>query len=166
MIDKDEHIKEVYAYFGLAMYMAQVLEHGIVNASVYLELLPKTKGKWSPEEFETYMDTEFEKTLGRLIGKLRTLTAIDDDLENLLTITLKKRNWLAHHYFRERAEEFLSPSGRDSMITELGQCRDLFQTTDRKLDAVITPLMKRLGLTDEIVEEHLKKMKERANSDL
>ena len=112
------------------------------------------------------MDTEFEKTLGRLIGKLRTLTAIDDDLENLLTITLKKRNWLAHHYFRERAEEFLSPSGRDSMITELGQCRDLFQTTDRKLDAVITPLMKRLGLTDEIVEEHLKKMKERANSDL
>ncbi len=32
----DEHIREVYAYFGLAVYCGQVREHGIVNAMVVL----------------------------------------------------------------------------------------------------------------------------------
>src|SRR5262245_66267755 len=27
----DEHVREVYAYFGLAVYCGQLLEHGIVN---------------------------------------------------------------------------------------------------------------------------------------
>jgi len=163
---EDDHVKEVYAHFGLAMYMAQVLEHGIVNAFVFLNLLPKTEGKWSPDEFEHYMNTEFEKTLGRLIGKLRTLTTIDNDFEDLLGNTLKKRNWLAHDYFRERAEEFMSSTGRNLMIKELQESRDLFKEADRQLDVIITPLMKKVGLTDEIVEEHLRKMKQRANSDL
>jgi hypothetical protein len=165
-MDKDEHIKEVYAYFGLSMYMAQVLEHGIVNAFVFLELMPKTKGKWTPDEFEAYMDGEFDKTLGRLIGKLRKLTTINNDMESLLTVTLKKRNWLAHHYFRDRAKEFMNSSGRDSMILELQQCRDLFKETDEKLEAVIMPLMKKVGITDEILREHLLKFKKKANADL
>lgn len=163
---EDDHVKEVYAHFGLAMYMAQVLEHGIVNAFVLLELLPKTKGKWTPDEVEYYMNTEFEKTLGRLIRKLRTLTTIGDDFENLLGRTLKKRNWLAHDFFRERAQEFMSATGRNLMIKELQESRDLFKDADRQLDFIITPLMKKVGLTDEIVEEHLRKMKEKANSDL
>ena len=32
MDNEDEHTKEVYARFGLAVYYAQVLEHGLVNA--------------------------------------------------------------------------------------------------------------------------------------
>lgn len=165
-MDKSEHIKEVYAHFGLAMYMAQVLEHGIVNAFIFLELLPKTKGKWSPDEFESYLDSEFDKTLGRLIGKLRKLTSIDNNLESLLDLALKKRNWLVHHYFRERAAELLSTSGRNSMILELLQSRDLFKETDEKLEAVITPLMNQVGLTTDKLEEHLKKFKEKAKADL
>jgi hypothetical protein len=165
-MDKDEQVKEVYANFGLSMYMAQVLEHGIVNAFIFLELLPKTKGKWTPDEFDAYMDGEFDKTLGRLIGKLRNLTTINNDLESLLTVALKKRNWLAHHYFRERAEECMSTSGRNSMIVELQRCRDLFKETDEKLEVVIKPLMKKLGMTDEILEENFKKFKEKANADL
>jgi len=27
----DEHVKTVYAHFGLALYLAQVLEHGLAN---------------------------------------------------------------------------------------------------------------------------------------
>jgi hypothetical protein len=36
----DEHVKTVYAHFGLAVYLAQVLEHGLVNALVFVDLLP------------------------------------------------------------------------------------------------------------------------------
>ncbi|MDP1548243.1 MAG: hypothetical protein Q8L87_19690, partial [Anaerolineales bacterium] len=31
----DEQIKTVYAHFGLALYLAQVLEHGLANALIY-----------------------------------------------------------------------------------------------------------------------------------
>ena len=37
---ESEHIKEVYARFGLALYYAQVLEHAIVNALVVVDLIP------------------------------------------------------------------------------------------------------------------------------
>tara|TARA_R110001583_G_C5419106_1_gene387649 strand:- start:39 stop:200 length:162 start_codon:yes stop_codon:yes gene_type:complete len=40
-MDEGEHVKDVYAHFGLAMYLAQVLEHGIVNALVYTDLIPR-----------------------------------------------------------------------------------------------------------------------------
>jgi hypothetical protein len=33
--------KEVCAYYGAAMHMAQVLEHGIVNALFFLDFLPR-----------------------------------------------------------------------------------------------------------------------------
>lgn len=38
--DEYDHVKEVYARFGLAVYFAQVLEHGLVNALVILDLIP------------------------------------------------------------------------------------------------------------------------------
>ena len=120
-MDKDEHVKEVYAHFGLSMYLAQVLEHGIVNTFIFLELIPKTKGKWDVNRFDCYLNGEFGKTLGQLISKLRSLVTINADLEALLVSALEKRNWLAHHYFRERAAQFMSASGRDLMIQELQQ---------------------------------------------
>ena len=41
--DDGEHEKEVFARFGLAMYRAQVLEHGIVNALAVLDLIPSRR---------------------------------------------------------------------------------------------------------------------------
>lgn len=35
--------KEVCAYYGAAMHMAQVLEHGIVNAIFFLDFLPSNE---------------------------------------------------------------------------------------------------------------------------
>ena len=37
----DEQTRDVYAHYGLAMYLAQTLEHGIVNALVILRLPEK-----------------------------------------------------------------------------------------------------------------------------
>lgn len=49
-MDDGEHIKEVYAYFGLAIYLAQVLEHGIVNALVCADLVPRRAGQVTSNE--------------------------------------------------------------------------------------------------------------------
>jgi len=165
---EDEHVKTVYARFGLAMYLAQVLEHGLANALMSAELLPRRAGKPVPRkqweaEFNAFMDQQFQQTLGRLIRALKSATSVPSDLEGLLTEALEKRNFLAHHYFRERAEAFMSREGRDKMIEELQRAQKLFDDADARLTEVAKPLRERYGLTDERLrpfeEEYLKSFK-------
>ncbi len=151
---KDERVKTVYAHFGLALYLAQVLEHSLANALMYAELLPRRAGKpvsrkqWRAE-FDGFMNQQFERTLGRLIRGLGKATTVSTNLECLLTDALKTRNFLAHHFFRERAESFMSRDGRDRMIEELEQAQKLFEVADERLTEVAKPLRERYGLTDE-----------------
>ncbi|NWF74715.1 MAG: hypothetical protein HXY51_16990 [Nitrospirae bacterium] len=152
--ERDDHVKSVYAQFGLALYLAQVLEHGLANALIAAELLPRRAGKPVPREqweaeFDVFMDQQFQQTLGRLIRALRAASPVPSDLEALLARALEKRNFLSHYYFRERAEMFMSRKGRDQMIDELQQAGKLFETADERLTEVAKPLREKYGLTDE-----------------
>lgn len=150
----DEHVKNVYAHFGLALYLAQVLEHGLANALMCAELLPLRGGKPVPRgeweaEFDAFMEQQFEQTLGRLIRDLSSATMVPVELEGLLSKALTTRNFLAHHFFRERAEAFMSKDGREAMIRELQSAQELFETADEKLTSIVKPLREKYGLTDE-----------------
>lgn len=164
----DAHVKTVYAHFGLALYLAQVLEHGLANALMCTELLPRRAGKPVPRkeweaEFDMFMNQQFEQTLGRLIRGLRNATSVPIELEGLLTDALKTRNFLTHHFFRERAEAFMSRDGREEMIHELERAQRLFEAADDKLVGTVKPLREKYGLTDErmkpIEEKYLKSFK-------
>ena len=128
----DEHVKTVYPHYGLALYLVQCLEHGLANALVYVSLIPRkgrlvrTVEEWNAE-FDSFTSRSFEQTLGRLIRDLRESTTVPSELEDKLIHTLRRRNWLTHHFFRERAEEFMSARGRDSMLRELEEAQTLFQ---------------------------------------
>jgi hypothetical protein len=145
---RDEHVKTVYAHFGLALYLAQILEHGLANALISAELLPRRTGKPVPKtqweaEFDLFMNEQFNKPLGRLISGLRKATSVPVDLEALLTTALKTRNFLAHHFFRERAESFMSCDGREKMIKELESAQRLFEAADEKLTVESDSLRRR-----------------------
>ena len=162
--DEDEHVKAVYAHFGLAVYFSQVLEHGLVNALVFIDLLPRKAGRpvakqeWF-KEFDAFMDQHFETTLGKMIRSLKNVISIPHDLESLLAEALNKRNFLAHHYFKDRSTEFMTKLGRDKMILELQEARTLFEHADDKLDEVVRPLRERFGLTDEQFAKHFEEYK-------
>lgn len=154
----DEHVKSVYAHYGLALYLAQCLEHGLANALVYLDLIPRrsktvrTRKQWTAE-FDSFMDRNVEQTLGRLIRNLREATAVPRELEDKLTQALKRRNWITHHFFRQQADEFMSAPGRDSMIRELEKAQELFQMADDLLSQTIKPIREKHGLTDDRLEK-------------
>jgi hypothetical protein len=161
--DEDEHVREVYARFGLAVYCAQVLEHALVNALVVLDLIPNRRHLASSlEEWEaavdTFMDRHFETTMGRLMKALRDVTAVPPDIEHLLRDALKRRNWLAHDFFRDRATEFVSFDGREQMLREVDACRSCFQTADQRLEEIIRPIRVKAGITDEVVERAYQRM--------
>jgi hypothetical protein len=163
-----EHVKEVYARFGLAIYCAQVLEHGIVNALIVLDLIPSRRHlARSPEEWGTTVDEStsrhFESTMGRLVRDLQSSSAVPSDLEGLLRDALTKRNWLAHDFFRQRADAFMTESGRERMLREVDECRAAFVTADERLEEIVTPLRHAAGLTDEMLEQVFQEMRNEAD---
>ncbi len=142
----DEQVREVYAHFGLAVYLGQVLEHALVIAMVMLKL--PHRDRLTKQDIDAFMDQQFAKTLGKLIKNLRTQTTLPSDLEGLLAQALKTRNWLCHDYFRERAVEFMTDAGREKMLAELGEARDLLDRAEKQLSAVVQPLAERSGFTE------------------
>lgn len=168
---KDEHVKTVYAHFGLALYLAQVLEHGIVNALVYLQLLPQRAGKPIPREewkieFDSFMERNFQATLGRMIKNLRAVVSVPAELEESLSKALTRRNYLAHHFFRERAEDFMSSRGREEMIAELEAAQSIFSAADEQLSEVTRAVRTKFGFTDERVAKYFEEYRAKFEDDL
>jgi hypothetical protein len=153
----EDHVREMYARFGAAVYAAQVLEHGIVNAMVILHL-PRRE-KFTKFDIDAFMDQQFENTLGKLIRNLKEKLPLPADLEQLLSKALMTRNWLCHHYFRERAYELLTAEGQEKMIAELQDAYSVLERADKTLTATVQPLADRLGLTQEAIQRELDSMK-------
>ncbi len=142
--------KEVCAYYGAAMHMAQVLEHGIVNALFFLDFLPR-KGDWTDEEYEDFFDGSFSKTFGALVHSLKKITTVPTELESLIQRSNKRRNYLAHTFFRVNMDG-LYAGGFDEIVTALNEDIDLFSRTDKSLTALLEPLWLKAGWTIERIE--------------
>jgi hypothetical protein len=94
--NRDALVRDVYAHFGLALYNAQVPEHGLANAMMYAS---KAAGRLpSVAYLDAFLEEKFERTLGGLIKDLRGHIQVDASLEAALSLALKKRNWLAHRH--------------------------------------------------------------------
>ena len=159
-----EEIRDIYAHFGLAIYQAQCLEHGLVNALVVLDHIPSKRKlatslkEWS-ESLDSFMESKFEFTLGRMIRELSAVTAVDPGLQSVLSLALKRRNWLAHGYFKDRAEDFLTQKGRAKMLAELLESQQLLADADAALEHATKPARERIGLTDEVLAIAYKKLR-------
>jgi hypothetical protein len=169
-MDTSEHCKEVYAYFGLAMYRAQCLEQSIVQLLIFFDFfkenVPKfeSREKWEAD-FDRFDDALSKKTMGRL-GAIKEIGVLDSDIENALSLALQKRNWLAHAYFVDRALDFINEAGRNKMISELENAINLFNSVEDTLNPISRSAAIKYGLTDEVLEKLNNKMYEAAKGDL
>ena len=155
---ESEQVREVYAYYGLAMYWAQCLEQSIFQNLLYFDHFPKalktytTPENWA-EDFDRYEAQELSQTMGKLIRRLREIGQPTDSIKDALSKALKDRNWLAHGYFADRAIEFTNPEGRTDMLVELNELRDSFRACAEELDAISMPAARKFGFTEEMLEK-------------
>lgn len=162
-MDRNDLVRDVYAHFGLAIYKAQVLEHGLANAMTFAS---KVAGRLPTlADFDAFLEAKFDKTLGGLINDLRSHVPVDPGLQGTLASALKQRNWLAHHYFRERAQTLMSDRGCAAMIAELESAQKLFDQADRALEAVVAPFAAKAGVTIEQVEALVAELTVKAQAD-
>ncbi len=127
--------KEVFAEFGHAMNLAQALDQAIVSALIHFHLIPEIDARLARDDvptepitllFDKYIEKQFQQTLGNLILAFLNATKIPSDLEFKLGYAKGRRDFLAHHFFRVRAQMFGCTEGRDALILELKKDQKLF----------------------------------------
>ena len=150
--------------------MASVLEVGLAHALMYGEFMigeanefMATKGKEFSRkqyeaDFDSYMEKQFAQTMGQIMRRVENLSGFDEALKKRMLAARKRRNFLAHHYWRERSVKFASFEGRAEMRAELYEDSQMFGQLDRDIDAAMKGTRAKLGIDDAILEEHSRRM--------
>ncbi len=162
----NSEVRQTFAYFGRAMYMASCLEHGLIIALMQAELMSQvyrrarrerkapSRGEWEAM-FDAYMAKHGLLPLGTLIDRFRSVVKADTALGDLLDEALRRRNHLAHGFFREKAVEFAHSAGRAQMIKELDRDQDLFARTDEAVQASVAHVIPTLGIDPDKHRAHI-----------
>lgn len=147
---EDDHTREVYAHAGLALYFAQVLEHGLVNVIV-LSLAGGPQFR-SADDYDALLDDLLSKTMGQQLRRaLREVHFTDDQIDRLQE-ALRLRNFLVHDFFRERIDQFGSVAGRNQLIAELDEIRDKLAGIDAEVQEIVHNLFAKHGVSRERIE--------------
>jgi hypothetical protein len=146
---------ELYAEFGIAAEMAQVMEVEAGNAALsYLALFVDTD-RISPEEtamFRGVMEDVNRKTLGAVLKHIKAFGNFDDRLVEIVDEALERRNYLTHKFFRSHNFAIQSEAGRKSMIAELKEIQVVLQRGHGVLNAVTDSLNHFSGRPDKTKE--------------
>ncbi|MWV43448.1 hypothetical protein GRF59_07360 [Paenibacillus sp. HJL G12] len=142
-----EHSKELFAYFGLAVYYSQALEQQLVNL---LMLMKISQGKVPTEEdLADLYHQKLSNSLGQLVNEIQHHFPFSEAETEQLKEVWKLRNYIVHDYFKERIQETFSPAGRSRMIRELTSFKQQAQDLERKLQKYTSELYVKLGLDQE-----------------
>ena len=148
--------KELYAFFGLTFYAAQVLEQGVVNLAVAL----KASGDpnvTSQLILDLYDDVG-TKTFGRVLHIARDHMTIPATIDADLSVALKKRNHLAHHFFVEHDHDILTDAGRRKCIDLLIDDLPLFKRVDTDFDPIWQGAWAQFGITQDVIDRMLEEI--------
>jgi len=159
-------IRETFAFFGRATYMASVLEVGLAHVLMHGQFMKQvrdeyiaTKGKNFDRKayessFDKFMEEQFAQTMGNLIKRINAFANFDDALKARLVDAKKRRDFLAHHFWREKSVEFFTAEGRSKMRDELMMDAEQFGQLDRDIDAAAKTMRQRLGIDDRVIDEY------------
>ena len=146
LLDSD-HSRDVFTYFGLAVYSSQSLEQQLVNLLMLMKL---SEGKIPTEEdFTELYQRKLSNSLGQLVQEIQHHFPFSEEETNQLTRIWKQRNYIVHDYFKERIQDTFSPGGGSRMIREFTKFSDQAQIMEKKLQGYSRELYRTLGLDNE-----------------
>jgi hypothetical protein len=167
MLDSDtveEQHRDVFAEFGATAARATDLETVVLNL---LLLNAKRSGKVTTSEdfdaFETRLQGA-KKPLGQLLKDLHAGTTIPGRTRDALDRALADRNFLIHHFFRDRAFGFATEEGRGRMVNELRDIHNRIWAATRLADDLFLSLAQDFGITAEAIKAEAKRLRTEARA--
>lgn len=107
----------VHTRFGFAAEVASELETGLLMLVSQCQQI--NERRLSFEDLLEYLEANGALTLGRLVQLLADACALPTELRESLALAQKRRNFLVHHFYRQRAELFHMPEGCKQLEEEL-----------------------------------------------
>ena len=116
-VDIAEAFSEVHARFGFAAECGNELETALVMLISQLE--QAVHRRLSFDDLLHFLEKNGSLTLGKLVDIFVRYFRPPRDLAAELRNAAKARNYLIHHFYRQRAEQFHSPDGCKKLQEEL-----------------------------------------------
>jgi len=141
-------VREMYARFGLAYYHSEVLHRGLCLI-LALSDLPR-RDLITRLRVEERLAHTFTLTLGDVISELAG--KIPDAFSIRLEKALNNRNFLAHHYWFDRAHLMSQADHIRQLIEELAGYTQIFNQLDEEISQWFSGKRVEFGLTDEVIQ--------------
>jgi hypothetical protein len=159
-IDLDvQESKEIFANFGLAIHVSNVLESAILHTLFLIELVPN-RDQYPSTKFWTvavdrFFDAGHQLTFGSLVRRIIDLDVLNADEVETLKACTKVRNHLAHRFMREQAEFMYDVNGRRQIISSCENAVALFEAAHIQMHKFTDELMKHLGIDADLFEKNI-----------
>lgn len=140
MTEQDYIVREIFAYYGRTMYLAQTIEKGLMNlvvTSQYQHGITKTR-------YNEILHEKSGLTFGQLKRDLKELDCFSDSELDLIDKFHEKRDFLAHSYWWERAVEFYDEQLQHKLLVELDKLTESFANLNKIVE----------NKTKDFIEEH------------
>lgn len=147
----DDLVREMYARFGLAYYYSEVLHRGLCIILAMSDL-PR-KDMITRPRVDEHLANAFSMTLGQVITELAG--RIPSEYSTRLEEVLEKRNFLAHHFWFDRAHLMFLAEDIQQLIEELDGYTVIFSRLDEETTAWFHKRQNELGLTDDIIQDSI-----------
>jgi hypothetical protein len=96
----------------------------------------------TPAELSSLELRAQKKTLGTLLREFRKRITAIEPVEDMLDTALDRRNFLTHHFFRERQEEIGTAEGVVRMVKELQEIGEQLAKANQIMTAVAKLMLK------------------------
>lgn len=149
----DDLIRKLYARFGLAYYQSECLHRGLCIILAWSGL--PSRDLITRPRVEERLAQAFSLTLGDAAAKLEGV--VPAELTGEIQQAVDTRNFLAHHFWFERAHLMFSVIDVRQLIAELDSYAEMFDRLDARVSDWSRLIHQRLGLTDEVLEESLRR---------
>ncbi|GGG14856.1 hypothetical protein [Paenibacillus aceti] len=148
MMDKfepgDENSKELFTFYGLAVYYSQALEQQLANLIMVMKL---SQGDLqSEEQFNENFRKKLGSSLGQLVNEIQHHFSFTDEESAQLKAIWKQRNYIVHDYFKLRIHEAFIKEGREKMIAELRTFCDEARAMEMRLQQYTERMLKQLDM--------------------
>ena len=157
-MDDEEARKDLFAWYGAAMYAAQLFEVELVTLLLALKRLrdPNTQ----PHEYDHLDNLLSRKTLGALLKELRKYCQITQEFENMLIGYRDSRNYLAHEFFYKNANQMRTREGVGTITAELQDIERQLREADLIATKMSENVRKASGIDEEAFQEYVRKTME------
>lgn len=137
---------DVFEAFGAFAYNVQAFEFTLAN--VLGQVFSAGPSHLTQSEVIELIEGNFEKTMGKMKQALQKALGEADPLVQRVEGACKNRNFLIHHYFRERLDAMEKSEGREQMVLELVEAQNLFKSIDDELVEVYRRWLVSHGVTN------------------